>query len=233
MRRRRVAKALGDKIKKVIIRSGGVFERTHGNSAQSGWPAYFFYHKLLGLRWVQTLAPGRKLNWQKVARFRLWTRYGVPIYVVNDFNTLRETLEGEPNWHLYINFNTKEFEKGEERTEDIEYKLPEPPQLHHLEQQIADRIQWKLEKLGWLVQKSFGNRYQAGWPDYYLHHPEHGYKWLETKRPSGKLETTQFAKFTKWEGRGVKVWVLKTEEIDPLFGEPNWRQFPVKKWKFK
>jgi hypothetical protein len=230
----RHAKLLGDKIKNAVKLSDGVFERSYGNTQQSGWPAYFFYHKQVGMKWVQTLAPGAKLNWQKVARFRLWTRYSCPIYVVDSYDKFKETIEGVPNWHLWINHNKKEFKKGEDRTKEIEENLPEPPRKKKFEQEIADRIQWKLEEQGWLMEKTYGNPYQIGWPDYFLFHPEHGYKWLETKRPGGKLRPTQTGKFNKWESKGVKVWVLDSEDkINLLFNKPNWRDFPSEKWKIK
>lgn len=80
------------------------------------------------------------------------------------------------------------------------------------EASIQAAIRRRLEAEGWLVEKSHGNQFQAGWPDLYCHHPELGARWIEVKTPRGRLTQAQRVLFPKWERFGVGIWILKGED---------------------
>ena len=80
----------------------------------------------------------------------------------------------------------------------------------------------RLIRAGWLVEKTHGTVYSPGWPDLYCHHPDHGSRWVEVKRPSGKLTRAQQARFGRWCAAGVGIWVLTSpDEVDLLHSAPN------------
>jgi hypothetical protein len=96
------------------------------------------------------------------------------------------------------------------------------------EQQIQDAIRKRLRGLGWSTRKTHGNRYMAGWPDLMCHHPDHGFRWLEVKRPKkGELTNAQHLEFPKWEADGIGIWIATDEsQVPDLFFEPaNWRRW--------
>lgn len=78
---------------------------------------------------------------------------------------------------------------------------------------------------GWLVEKSHGSRFQAGWPDLLAMHVEHGQRWIEVKRPkAGRLTRAQRKNFARWTAHGARIWILDDEKglESVLSGEPNW-----------
>lgn len=101
------------------------------------------------------------------------------------------------------------------------------------EKAIQAAIRKRLEDAGWLVVKTHGNRFQKGFPDLLCFHPKHGTRWIEVKKPTGKLTKDQRRVFPIWESYGVEIWVLTSEEqVDMIFGEPNWRHWwsPLSEW---
>lgn len=92
---------------------------------------------------------------------------------------------------------------------------------------IQAELRERLRRDGWLVVKSHGNKFQPGWPDLYAHHPEHGARWIEVKRPkAGRLTKAQRVVFAEWSVYGVGIWVLTSaEEVGLLLEEPNWSEW--------
>ena len=124
------------------------------------------------------------------------------------------------------------------------------------EKSIQNAIRNTLERAGWLTEKTHGNRYQPGWPDLMCWQGAEilsGFagvhddtdigcpdgngscfgcvggilKWLEVKRPGGKLTPRQVTRFAKWEAAGLGVWVAaKVDGVRELLGDPpNWREW--------
>ena len=97
-----------------------------------------------------------------------------------------------------------------------------------LEKSIEKKIRRKLEADGWGTWKTHGSRFQAGFPDLYCLHLEHGQRWIEVKRPGhrGKLTSAQVALFERWAEKGMGIWILTDKSLTGLLdGPPNWRDF--------
>lgn len=107
------------------------------------------------------------------------------------------------------------------------------------EERIQEAIRIRLLEAGWtLIEKTHGNVFQPGWPDlfcfkpfkghFYLPYPHMAlandgiYRWVEVKRPTGKLTPRQVSRFRKWIDAGMGIWILtSSEEIGLLDGPPN------------
>ena len=102
---------------------------------------------------------------------------------------------------------------------------PRPPR----ESAIVDRIRARAQALGWLVEKTHGNSFQPGWPDLFLARSgPRGceFRWVEVKRPTGRLTRAQRVRFALWEEHAVGVWVITSElELPLLNNPPNWREW--------
>ena len=222
------AEKVAKKIQRDVKREGGLFEKSRGNVWQSGWPSYFMYTRELGLRWVQVLG-GDRLTWQKAARFRYWSEHGVPIYMVKSYGEFEQVMSGSPNWFLHVTPSNRRL--AEDRYALM--GLPDPDPVNMAEHRLSNKLKTTLTSLGWIFEKTHGNIHQVGWPAYFAFHPVHGYRWIEMKTPKGALQPTQVGRFNKWERAGVQIWVLNSLEYGALFREPNWRNFPKKKWDVK
>ncbi len=228
-KRERHAFKLGKELKKFLVEAGGVCEKVHGNQFQSGWPSHFHFHRAYGTRWLQVLGPRGKLTPAKEARFRYWSDHGVSILVLRRLSDAQLLPAGVSNW---LGIDVSRLRECDVRDNYHRRGYTEPLTPNALERDIARAIGTKLK--GWMFEKTWGSKFQAGWPDYYAHHPKHGERWIETKRPGGKLEATQYAKFKRWSAAGVRIWVLDSVDSIPLlFEEPNWHKWPRKRWRLK
>lgn len=91
---------------------------------------------------------------------------------------------------------------------------------------LLAQIRNALRRNGWLVEKTHGNCYQSGFPDLLCFHPVHGLRWVEVKRPSGRLTTAQRVTFARWEGFKMGVWVfVSPTEVEKIFESSNWREW--------
>lgn len=73
-----------------------------------------------------------------------------------------------------------------------------------------------LRHKGWLVEKTHGNRFQSGFPDLYIAHPQFMAKWIECKvirNGSIHFEDSQICKFAKWIAYGVKIWIIADTDL--------------------
>jgi hypothetical protein len=66
-----------------------------------------------------------------------------------------------------------------------------------------------------------GSVYQKDLPDLYCLHPTFGPRWVEVKKPSGKLSQGQIRKFIKWAQYGTKVWILTGPDDYALLMKPS------------
>lgn len=99
---------------------------------------------------------------------------------------------------------------------------------------------WLFEQGYKIVVKTHGNRYQKrGLPDLYCYRPyvcadyehcgacmksDNGYhRWLEAKRPGGKLEESQVRLFEEWESVGLPVEIVTV--IDGKVVISPWREW--------
>ena len=92
------------------------------------------------------------------------------------------------------------------------------------EQAGAKRLKTLMQRAGWEIDKTHGNVYMKGWPDYYAAHKRFGTRWIETKASgTGQLSLGQIEFFNRWTRAGVGIWVLRDEKDYPwLFERPNW-----------
>jgi hypothetical protein len=81
-----------------------------------------------------------------------------------------------------------------------------------------------LLEAGWLVvDKLGGTAISAGFPDFWLYHPELGGQWAEVKKFGDKLTAPQHDRLSRWHLAGCPAWVV-TDRDDPaavLRGPPN------------
>ena len=187
------------------------------------------FTKEYGVRWVEVKPGGLKLSWQKLARFRYWTEHGVDIFVVRSFEEFDSVMSEPSNWTSVT--RPTQIAKAIKNYETM--GLPDPDPVDMWEHQISTKLKHILVARGWMFEKTHGNVHQVGWPDYYAHHPEFGYRWVEMKTPKGKLRPTQTGRFNQWTKAGCKIWVLDSTEFGALFREPNWKKRPRRKWGIK
>jgi hypothetical protein len=88
-----------------------------------------------------------------------------------------------------------------------------------LEGEFRDRAR----AAGWLVDKTHGGFYNAGWPDFYCLHPQHGARWVEIKKGSDRLTFAQWNRFKRWRDAGMEVWVLRSTDPRQLHDDEGVR----------
>lgn len=73
-----------------------------------------------------------------------------------------------------------------------------------------------------MVKKVHGSGASKDWPDLFIAHRWFGVRWVELKRPGGRLSGGQIIEFNKWKDHFVDVWILTSvAEIKLLFGPAN------------
>ena len=90
---------------------------------------------------------------------------------------------------------------------------------------LQDQIIKMLRLQEWIVIRTHGNKFQAGFPDLYCVHHVYGERWVEVKRP-GKEVCTEYQNFYFPKIRNV--WVLSgtsRSDYKKLFGPPNFFAF--------
>lgn len=93
---------------------------------------------------------------------------------------------------------------------------------------IQREIRDYLRNRGWLVYVTTCGSYMKGLPDLICHHPEHGTRLVDVKRPKGgTLTKAQVQVWTEFEKYKLGVWIMTECDESVLFGPPNWRQW----WK--
>ena len=93
------------------------------------------------------------------------------------------------------------------------------------ESAIQERLRKKLWENGWTTDKLHGSRFKSGLPDLVVHHKKHGTRWIEMKKPGGRLRDTQRALFKRWAEAGVAIWVATSvDDYDRIVENknPNW-----------
>ena len=96
------------------------------------------------------------------------------------------------------------------------------------ESQIQAEIRDYLRRRGWLVYITTCGVYMSGLPDMICHHPTHGTRFVDVKRPKrGTLTKAQCQTWTEFERFGLGVWILTECNDEILFGPPNFRDW----WK--
>ena len=101
---------------------------------------------------------------------------------------------------------------------------------------IKQAIKDFLEARQWAVIITHGNMWQAGLPDLYIAHQNHGTRWVEVKYAE-KYEFTrdQLRVFPLLTSKGVGIWVLALahhkntveleQEYKKLWLPPNWHHY--------
>lgn len=86
---------------------------------------------------------------------------------------------------------------------------------------IQKRLIDNLKASGWLVVKIWGNQFNAGLPDLFMTHPEHGQRWVEVKKPTGRLTKAQRSRFPKLVAAGLPIWVATSDDPNLVHRAPN------------
>ena len=91
-----------------------------------------------------------------------------------------------------------------------------------LELHIQHELITFLKARGWLVERLLADAFQNGFPDFYIHHPKWGSRWVEVKRPDNYSFTkAQRRKWPEWHKFGVPIWIL-TAATDEQYGLLVW-----------
>jgi hypothetical protein len=98
------------------------------------------------------------------------------------------------------------------------------------ELKVRNAIRKMFEGRGWGVWITHGNKYQSGFPDLYVAHPEYGERWIDAK-VEGHYSYTKAQKYLwpLWHYRyKVGTWIMTgdgQEQYDRVFRAPNWRDY--------
>lgn len=91
---------------------------------------------------------------------------------------------------------------------------------------IQSEVRDYLRERGWLVYVTTCGAYMKGLPDLICHHPVHGTRLVDVKRPkSGKLTKAQCQTWTDFERFGLGVWIMTECDDSVLHNPPNFRSF--------
>lgn len=96
------------------------------------------------------------------------------------------------------------------------------------ERDIQKEIINFLKLRDWDVSVTHGTSLMVGFPDLYVVHASFGARWVEVKRPGGKLTNSQRIKFTRWAACNIGVWVMEAANefnYQLLFGPRNWSTY--------
>ena len=193
-------------------------ETMHGNSQQYGIPGIYAFHKDYGERWIKP--GGKSFTKAQLAKFPMFRHHSVGIWVMPEAN--EDILFKPPNW--------VEFVPASKVTDlDKQFKFRIEGRWTGPEAKIQRAIIDKLLSWDWHVEVMFGNAYQCGIPDLYAMKKGQGTRWIEVKNPhSYAFTSNQKRKFPIFEKKGLKIWVICSDEKDELYKiqqEPNWRQY--------
>lgn len=94
------------------------------------------------------------------------------------------------------------------------------------ESQIQAEIRNYLRSRGWLVYVTTCGAYMKGLPDLICHHPEHGTRFVDVKRPKGgTLTKAQVQTWYEFEKYSLGVWIMTGCDDTVLFQPYNWREW--------
>lgn len=184
--------------------------KINSNAYQSGWPTHYVASE--GKHWFEH--DQEVLTPHKHTRFTRWLNAGVEIRTPKPFHLLK--CSGE-----VVSVTSQE--------------LPEPGYGYGYEAEMCQELKAMALVQGWVCDKTFGTVYQTGLPDFFCAHKDHGSFWLEVKTPTGKLEASQYAMFSRMESFGIPVYVItKVTDFPEVFkGPANWRLIEKKKWRIR
>jgi len=195
---------------------------THGNQYQSGFPDLFAAKRRYGMRWIECKAENYKFTDAQLETFPAFTKAGVGIWIMQKPEDYAK-LFAPPNWGMFLpvaKVHTRNrFKKAKEKVEKrIAGKGPE--------RQIQDSIIEALQLDGWFTLETYGSLYQSGFPDVYACKRGFGQRWIEVKNPKEyKFTNMQLETFPRLECEGVPIWILTSNDLSPIHGPPNWREY--------
>ncbi len=83
-----------------------------------------------------------------------------------------------------------------------------------------DALRRLMVKAGWHIEKMHGGMYQKDFPDLYCMHKMFGTRWVEMKKPVGKLSKGQIKKFILWSKHNTNIWILEGPEDYGMLMKP-------------
>lgn len=195
---------------------------THGNQYQSGFPDLFAAKRRYGMRWIECKAKNYKFTDAQLETFPEFSKAGVGIWVMQNHEEYLK-LFSEPNWATYLPvaqvYTRNRVKKPKEK---IEKKVSGFGPERDIQTAIIDALQMD----GWFVLETHGSLFQSGFPDLYACKKGHGQRWIEVKRPVGYVFTpTQSETFPRMDCEGVPIWILTSDNLAPIHGPPNWREY--------
>jgi hypothetical protein len=98
MKRKQPEKEGAKRLVELMIRDGWWIRKLHGNVFQSGLPDYVAAHRIYGMCFIETKAPGGFLSETQRYEFMRWHKVGVKIFVVHDEKDYDIIKAGRANW---------------------------------------------------------------------------------------------------------------------------------------
>lgn len=92
---------------------------------------------------------------------------------------------------------------------------------------LQEQIEKFLEARGWIVKSTHGGMFQAGFPDLWITHKNHGGRWVEVKLPNmegSRWTDAQREWFPILTANGTPIWIMTRtteQEYRILFDQPN------------
>lgn len=195
---------------------------THGNAYQSGFPDLFAAKRRYGMRWIECKAENFKFTDAQLETFPKFSQNDVGIWVMQSEREY-ETLFKAPNWATYLPV-ARVYTRN--RTKQTKEKVEKRIAGSGPEREIQTSIIEALEFDGWFVLETYGSLYQSGFPDLYACKRGHGQRWIEVKNPNKYVFTPmQLETFPRMDCEGVPIWILTSNNLGPIHGPPNWREY--------
>lgn len=202
------------------LRNLGWFVKVfHASQQNSGIPDVYAAHPTIGQRFIEVKNEGAcrftKAQKQFLPVFR---EHGGRVWFITSADRVERQLALPPNWSF--------FERKLARSKV--YVRPErqrPRMSENRERQLQNRCRSLLERDGWLVVDVHANAINNGWPDQFIQHPEHGFRWLEYKAEKS-FTNKQVVEFPKFFAHRAGIWFITTEtDLSLVRGTPNWEYF--------
>jgi VRR-NUC domain len=200
-------KSIQKRITKALAKENWWSKWTHGNKFQSGVPDMYAFHPVYKARWIEVKKPkGSRLEDTQLEVFAAWEERRIGVWVLTD-EDIPKLLE-PPNW--------REFDTGREiKKERVERRASSGK-----ERDLQEAIKRKLRDTGWHCVDLHGNTFSHGFPDLYACHRDWGSRWIEVKAAL-KFTPSQKRVFREMTNVGAPIWVLRNDDVRPLFRNAN------------
>lgn len=209
--------AIQRRVVDMLTLRGWYVKTTHGNSYQAGLPDIFACHSSFGSKWIEIKKPVKyRFTTAQLTVFTGFSKCNIGVWVLTHENQYGN-LMGGANWHTFL-FNSS----GITIEKEVKIIPKTGPESIIQNESIA-----RLKKDGWFCVETYGDQYQAGFPDLYACHPKYFGRWIEFKNPKRyKFTPAQLKTFPRFQAEGVGVWVITSpDDLHKIHESPNWRDY--------